>query len=104
VCGFATVDEYLQHTSSSSSTYVAFVASALSRNKQSVEALQDRDSFSFYQSSSTGALLQDADPVIPVVSMYIFDHRLPVSINLCWLIQCVVLSKRECVVYWYSIQ
>jgi hypothetical protein len=78
--GFATVDEYLRH-----STCAVFVASALSRNEQSVAAPQDRESFSFYQSSRTGAPLADADPVIPGASLYIFDRRLPVSINLRWL-------------------
>jgi hypothetical protein len=81
--GFNDLDGYLDH-----SKCAVRVATDLLANEARLAALTDRQGFSFYQTSS----VDFADEIMPGSSLYLVDHRLPVSINLHWLMQCVVLA------------
>lgn len=85
--GFNSVEHYLQH-----SQCAVFVAKALDANEQSF-AQQIRLGLVFYYSSRSGSPSEPAQQVLPGASLYLFDRRLPVSINLRWLLQCFVLAK-----------
>lgn len=54
---------------------------------------QAHDRIQFYQSSRADQPLLSAAPVLPGASLYLIDRRLPVSVNLRWMLQCVVFAK-----------
>jgi len=86
--GFTSVDEYLEH-----SRCATYVARALAENEERFAKAQAHDRIQFYQSSSAEQPLLPAAPVLPGASLYLVDRRLPVSVNLRWMLQCVVLAK-----------
>ena len=86
--GFASVDKYLQH-----SRCATYIARALAENEERIAKDQTRDRIQFYQSSGADQPLLSAAPVLPGASLYLFDRRLPVSVNLRWMLQCVVFAK-----------
>jgi hypothetical protein len=85
--GVNSVEHYLEH-----SRCAVFVARALYANEERF-AEKARLGLVFYHSSLAGGPLQQALPVLPGASLYLVDRRLPVSINLRWLMQCLVLAK-----------
>lgn len=85
--GFTSVEHYLEH-----SRCAVFIASALNANQQRF-AEKAQLGLVFYHSSLVGSPSEPALPVLPGASLYLIDRRLPISINLRWLMQCVVLSK-----------
>jgi hypothetical protein len=83
--GIESVEQYLLHAECAT-----FLARALIEHEQSFANINE---LSFYHSSSTGNPNEPAMPVLPGSSLYLIDRRLPISINLRWLFQCVVLAK-----------
>ena len=79
--GINSVDKYLDH-----SKCAVFLARKLQQNQDSFAQEETLRGFGFYSSSGK-------DQVLPGASLYLFDRRLPLSVNLRWLLQCVVLAK-----------
>jgi hypothetical protein len=85
--GFASVDGYLAHAQCAT-----FVERQL-REQEDAFARQEADfAISFYNRGCAGCVDNTAS-VLPGVLLYLIDRRLPVSVNLRWLLQCVVLAK-----------
>ncbi len=82
--GFTTLERYLQH-----SQCATFIARCLRTHEDEYARLETDNSFAFYPSGDN----VEATPVYPVASLYLFDRRLPVAVNLRWAMQCVVLAK-----------
>ena len=82
--GFTTVERYLQH-----SQCATFIARRLRTHEDEYARLETDNSFSFYASGDN----VDAQRIYPGASLYLFDRRLPVAVNLRWALQCVVLAK-----------
>jgi hypothetical protein len=81
--GITDVDHYLEH-----SRCATFVSRGLAKHEASFS-----QGTRFYHSSRTDGPLQAQRPVLPGASLYLIERRLPVSISLRWLLQCVVLAK-----------
>lgn len=75
--GFTCVEHYLQH-----SRCIVFVARKLAANQDALAARRLR----YYPSS-------DAEPTLPGSSLYLFERRAPISINLRLAMQCVMLAQ-----------
>jgi hypothetical protein len=76
--GFSDLQGYIRH-----SKCAVYLARRLSEGQR---AFAEQASFQYYPSSRV-------DPVLPGSSLYLLDRRFPVSINLMWLMQCVILAK-----------
>jgi hypothetical protein len=86
--GIESVERYLEH-----SGCAVYIARALLEHEAGFAEQELRDGVRFYQNSRTDAPLQSEQPPLPGASLYLIDRRLPVSINLRWMLQCVVLAK-----------
>ncbi len=76
--GFSDLQGYIRH-----SKCAVYLARRLSEEQR---AFAEQAIFQYYPSSRV-------DPVLPGSSLYLLDRRFPVSINLMWLMQCVILAK-----------